>query len=352
MRYSAFEEKLAKKIELELAGAAPGIQVQIHQTGRKICDLSIGETFPYYDLASLTKALFTATAFMKAFDEGKWQLTTKVSDLLPWFPHSDVLIVNCLTHTSGLPWWSDFYKHLDLKTEIPSRFEQLKKMLIELPREKPTVAVYSDVGFLVLGYCLEVIEQKPLIEVWNDLKASFYPGVSTLNFHPNNQPPQPVRFYAPTARDAWRAKLIQGEVHDQNCWALGGVTTHAGLFGSIDDVSWAGLFLRSQLLGISKIQVRLKTAKLFMSRALPLGKGDWAMGYSMPTPGSSTSGDYFSPYSIGHTGFTGTSFWFDPSSDLLVVILSNRIFLGEELKAFAKLRPQIHNWIIEGLRRS
>jgi len=352
MRFSAFEEKLVKKITDKLPGAAPGVQVQVHQLGRKICDISVADTFAYYDLASVTKALFTATALMKAFDEGTWQLTTRVSDLLPWFPHADVLVVNCLTHTSGLPWHHDFYKHLDLNKPIPERYEQMKTMIHELPREKPTAAVYSDIGFLVLGYCLEVIEQKPLIEIWNQLKADFYPGVSTLDFHVDNKAPHAARFYAPTDRDPWRGKLIQGEVYDQNCWALGGVAAHAGLFASIDDVSWAGLFLRSQLMGISKIQVRLKTAKLFMSRALPLGKGDWAMGFSMPTPGSSTSGDYFSPYSIGHAGFTGTSFWFDPSSDLLVVILSNRVFLGKELNDFAKHRPQIHNWIIEGLRRA
>jgi len=72
----------------------------------------------------------------------------------------------------------------------------------------------------------------------------------------------------------------------------------------------------------------------------------------MPTPGISSSGDYFSPYSIGHTGFTGTSFWYDPAQDLLVAILSNRVAFGRDLDEFKKLRPQIHNWIVEGLRRS
>jgi CubicO group peptidase (beta-lactamase class C family) len=352
MRFSQFEEKLIKKIQAELPGAAPGVQVQVHQTGRKICDIQVGDTFAYYDLASLTKAIFTATAMMKAYDEGKWSLETKVCDVLPWFPHPEVLIVNLLTHTSGLPWWSDFYKHLDLEKATDERWKQLATVIRELPRTKPEKAVYSDVGFLVLGFCLQEIEQAPLPEVWKRLKESFYPRLSTLDFHPDNKTPHPNRFYAPTERCSWRGRLIQGEVHDENAWALGGVSTHAGLFGSIDDVSWAGLFLRSQLMGISKIQVKLKTAKLFMGRALPLGKGDWAMGYMMPTPGSSSSGDYFSPYSIGHTGFTGTSFWFDPSSDLLVVILSNRVFLGRELKEFVHLRPRIHNWIIEGLRRA
>lgn len=352
MRFSQFEDKLAKKITERLPGAAPGLQVQVHQSGRKICDIAVGDSFAYYDLASLTKPFFTVAALMKAFDEGKWGLETRVADLLPWFPHRDVLIVHCLTHTSGLPWWHDFYKHLDLSKTIEERWKSLNVMIRELPREKPEKAVYSDVGFLVLAGCLEALEGAPLLEVWNRLKESFYPRLTTLDFHPGNIVPHAAKYYAPTERCPWRGKLIQGEVHDDNAWALGGVSTHAGLFGSVDDVSWAGLFLRSQLLGISRIQVKLKTAKLFMGRALPLGKGDWAMGFMMPTPGSSSSGDYFSPYSIGHTGFTGTSFWFDPSSDLLIVILSNRVFLGREIREFVSLRPQIHNWIIEGLRRA
>jgi CubicO group peptidase (beta-lactamase class C family) len=72
----------------------------------------------------------------------------------------------------------------------------------------------------------------------------------------------------------------------------------------------------------------------------------------MPTAGASSSGKYFSPDSIGHTGFTGTSFWYDPKQDLGIAILSNRVYFGRENKQFATLRPQIHNWIIEGLKRA
>ena len=352
MRFSQFEDKLIKKIEEKLPGAAPGVQVQVHQGGRKICDISVGTTYAYYDLASLTKAIFTSCALMKAFDEGKWNLQTKVCDLLPWFPHSEVYLVQCLTNTSGAPWWSDFYKHIDLNKSVPERWDQLHPLIQDLPWAKSDKAVYSDIGFLILGMCLEKIEQASLLDIWKKLKENFYPRLSTLEFHQGNVPPNDVKYYAPTERCPWRGRLIQGEVHDENAWALGGVASHAGLFASIDDVSWVGLFLRSQLMGISKIQVKLKTAKLFMGRALPLGKGDCALGFMMPTPGSSSSGDYFSPYSIGHTGFTGTSFWFDPSSDLLIVVLSNRVFLGRDLKEFLKLRPSIHNWVIEGLRRA
>src|SRR5262249_6059003 len=107
--------------------------------------------------------------------------------------------------------------------------------------------------------------------------------------------PEPQHFYAPTERCPWRGRLVQGEVHDENAWALGGLSSHAGLFGSIDDVSWYGLFLRSQLMGISKTFLKSRTVKVFTNRARSLGKGDWALGFMMPTPGSSSCGDYFRP---------------------------------------------------------
>jgi CubicO group peptidase (beta-lactamase class C family) len=161
-----------------------------------------------------------------------------------------------------------------------------------------------------------------------------------------------LSLYAPTEECPVRRKLVQGEVHDLNAWALGGVSTHAGLFGSIDDVGWFSLHLRSHLLGIARYSIRQKTAQLFAKRALPEGHGDWAMGYMMPTPGAASCGTYFSLDSIGHTGFTGTSVWYDPKMDLSVCILSNRVLYGADNKAFGKLRPEIHNWIVENYRRS
>lgn len=351
MRTTLLESRLKAKIEEKLPGAAPGLQLQVHQNGRKFCDISVGDTFPYYDLASLTKIIFTVPALMTAFEKGLWNLDSKVVDFWPDFPHRDIRLVQLLTHSSGALWWHPFFQELDLTKSINDRRIHQKNIIKSLPFETNDKSVYSDVGFMILGVCLEAMEQKPLNEVWSSLKSQLYPGLSTLDFHLDNRSQQPARFYAPTERCKWRGRLIQGEVHDENCFALGGLSTHAGLFSSIDDVSWYGLFLRSQLLGISKTSFKLKTARVFTTRARPLGRGDWALGFMMPTPGASSCGDYFSPYSVGHLGFTGTSLWYDPHSDLLVVILSNRVLLGRDIKEFAKLRPQIHNWVVEELKR-
>jgi CubicO group peptidase (beta-lactamase class C family) len=351
MKHSVFEERLIRQIKEKLPGAAPGVLVQVYQNGRKVCDVSVGDTYAYYDLASLTKIIFTTQAMMRAFSEGRWNVQTKVKDIISWFPHENILITQILNHSSGLQWWAPFYKDLDLHLTLQDRWKKLQNMISSLPLDKRPVSVYSDLGFMTLAYVLCELYQKPLLEIWSEIKDAFYPRLS-FEFHQDNKPKFPTRYYAQTEKCPWRGRVMQGEVHDENAWALNGVSTHAGLFGSVDDVGWFGLFIRGQLQGISRTVIKQKTAQLFATRSLPLGQGDWALGYMMPTRGQSSSGDHFSPYSIGHTGFTGTSFWYDPAQDLIVVILSNRLAFGREIEEFKKLRPMIHNWIVEGLRRS
>jgi CubicO group peptidase (beta-lactamase class C family) len=351
MKYSVLEKNLISQLEERIVDVTPGVMVRAYQGGRIICDVAVGSTYAYYDLASLTKIIFSTQAMMYAFELGKWKFESKVGDYLSWFPHKDIKLSELLTHSSGLVWWMPFYENLDLNSSEEARREQLKKMLIECKVEKQESAVYSDVGFLLLGFVLEKIFDKDLQSIWDEIKNKFYLG-TTLEFHSHNQFTERPYLFAPTEECPWRKRLIQGEVHDRNTWALGGVSTHAGLFGSVDDVGWYSLHLRSQLLGIARYSIRQKTAQLFAKRALPEGKGDWAMGYMMPTPGSASCGNYFSLDSIGHTGFTGTSVWYDPKMDMSVIILSNRVLYGPENKAFAKLRPEIHNWIVENYRRS
>lgn len=351
MKFSVLEKNLIKQLEERIRDTTPGVMVRAYQGGKMICDISVGNTFAYYDLASVTKVIFTAQAMMYAFELGKWTFETKVSDILAWYPDKETKLTELLTHTSGLPWWLPLYKELNTELPMEGRREQLKQMLAHAKIEKQSKAVYSDVGFMALGFVLEVFFDKPLVDVWEEIKNKFYLG-TTLEFHPNNQTPVKASLFAPTEECPTRRKLIQGEVHDLNCWALGGVSTHAGLFGSIDDVGWFSLHLRSQLMGIARYSIRQKTAQLFARRAISEERGDWAMGYMMPTPGSASCGTYFSLDSIGHTGFTGTSMWYDPKMDMSIAILSNRVLYGPENKAFGQLRPEIHNWIVEHYRRS
>ncbi len=351
MKYSSQENKLAEQIKAAIPDVTPGVCVRAYHVGRLVCDISVGQTYPYYDLSSLTKVIFTQQAVMEAFDKGLLTLTSKVGDFLSDFPHKEITVMQLLSHTSGLVWWKPFY--LDLKLDsswLEKRaavYDQLKRSEINSGDK----AVYSDLGFLLLGFILEAIHKKNLLEIWLDFKARYYPN-TTLNFHLDNKTEIPTQQFAPTENCLWRKKVMRAEVHDENAWAMGGISTHAGLFGSIEDVSAFGLNVRSQLQGIARYQVRQKTAQLFAARAIPVETGDWALGYMMPTLDGASCGPHFSILSIGHTGFTGTSFWYDPRHDLLVLILSNRVQYGRENKAFVKLRPQIHSWIFESLKRT
>lgn len=351
MKYSILEKNLIRQLEESIRDTTPGVMVRAYQGGKIICDVAVGNTYAYYDVASLTKVIFTVQAMMHAFELGKWSFASKVADILPWFPHKEIRITELLTHSSGLPWWLPLYQEINSSLSLENRRNQLRDMIKNMKIEKSDSAVYSDVGFLVLGFILESLFDRPLFDVWAEIKNKFYLG-TTLEFHANNDLPSRPTLYAPTEECAVRKKLVQGEVHDLNCWALGGVSTHAGLFGSIDDIGWYSLHLRSQLMGIARYSIRQKTAQLFAKRSLPEGRGDWAMGYMVPTAGAASCGSYFSLESIGHTGFTGTSVWYDPRMDMSVAILSNRVLYGSDNKAFGKLRPQIHNWIVENYRRS
>lgn len=353
MSLSQMEKKITAKIQENLLEAAPGVQVQVHQAGRKICDVAVGTTYPYYDFASLTKIIFTVQAMMLAYDLEKWNLNSRVKDFVPWYPH-ETFIREILTHTSGLPWWMPFYKSMKPNDNQLQRWEivsnEIKNIELEQDPEKRSQAVYSDVGFITLAFVLEALFEKPLEDLWIDIKEKFYIG-TTMDFQKNNKPKLLKKYYAPTEDGDWRGHMIQGEVHDENAWSLGGISTHAGLFGSIDDLGWYALNLRAQILGFSKSAVKSKTAKFFTSRQIPETQGDWGLGFMLPTPGSASCGRYFSLASVGHTGFTGTSIWYDPLADVSISILSNRVLMGRDNKTFASLRPQIHNWIIEGLRR-
>lgn len=351
IRYSVLEKNLIQNLETAIRDVTPGVLVRAYHGGKVICDVGAGQTFPYYDLASLTKIIFTVQAMMYAFELKKWSLDSKVQTFLPWFSSAETSVVDLLTHMSGLEWWIPFYKEINPEWDETKKRDVLQQMLAKVPCKPTGKAVYSDLGFLTLGFLLEKFFDKDLQSIWLDIKEKFYSG-TTLDFHFSNKTDLRTQLFAPTEECPFRKRLVQGEVHDENAWALGGISTHAGLFGSIDDLGWYALHLRSQLQGIARYFVKQKTALLFAKRAIPAEKGDWALGYMMPSLGASSSGKYFSGESIGHTGFTGTSCWYDPQTDISVLILSNRVLYGRELKSFAQLRPEIHNWVIEGFRRS
>jgi len=359
---SALERKFLKKIGDEYKKAAPGLKVQAYHKGKKILDVALGKTHEIYDWASLTKIVFTTSALMVCFDEGKWLLNDRIHRWVHWFPaESTWQMRDLLTHSAGLTWWYPFYKQLAKKTNSRTSpedawemFEGILKRRIRADFKKKGAqslkrqalqSVYSDLDFFVLGFALEAMAETNLYSVWTNLRERL--NLHATDFHRNNRVPRGHRDVAPTEKCAWRGKVLKGEVHDQNTWALRGVAPHAGLFGPIEDLSRWGLLLRASLLGGKKGFVSQKTARLFTKRAIPRFRGDWALGFMMPSKGTSSCGSLFSADSVGHTGFTGTSLWYDPKKDLLVTILSNRVHPTVANTEIRNLRPLIHTWIVE-----
>ena len=292
----SIESHLLDQLGDSWEAATPGFLLQAYSGGKKIADLGVGETYKYYDLASLTKVLFSASSYMFELDEKSYRLTDPVSKWVSWFPKENSLqLKDLFSHTAGLTWWFPFYKSLEKKTadtpeEAWGEFEKiLRKQVLKdlalagLNADNSTKAVYSDLDLFLLGCALESITGQTLYENWQ--RARDRMGLSAIDFNRENKPQYKRSFYAPTENDkAWRGKVMQGEVHDENAWALKGVAPHAGLFGPIDDLSKFGLQLRRAIRG-EKVRgfATPETVRRFTRRSIPRSRGDWGLGFMMPT---------------------------------------------------------------------
>jgi serine-type D-Ala-D-Ala carboxypeptidase len=219
-------------------------------------------------------------------------------------------------------------------------------------------SVYSDLGFILLGFILE--DAWTAIRGFNGAPDAFDPA-SSLSEQFNRlrsfvtsepltfNPPRAWRpRCAPTEHDSWRGRLLVGEVHDENCWALGGAAGHSGLFGTAAAV---GSFARAILRTIADEPIFAHPATLrdfARKRDIPGSSRALAWDTMLPT---SSCGTRMSPHAIGHTGFTGTSLWIDWERDLYVVFLTNRVHPTRENNAIRQVRRRVHDAVIEACSR-
>ncbi len=327
-----------------IQGVTPGLSLLAHHRGVKCMDIKVGQTAKYYDLASLTKIIFTVPSLVKAVENKKIRIQDPIKKHLPWWRSDELRIVNLLTHTTGFPPWTPLYKKLHRKNTALKR-EELQRFLRSCVsrRKVDNKSAYSDINMWFLGELLQQVYQKPLLEIWNEIVVDW--NIKEIFFHDENKLKYSRFQYAPTEDCKWRKRILRGEVHDENAWAMGGVAPHAGLFGSVQGVSHWGLELRKRFKACD-------TMKRFVRRAIPLDIGDWALGFMLPSKGfdrQSSCGRFFSSKSFGHTGFVGTSIWYDPECDLLVTLLSHRIHPTRENIKFQFVRPQIHDLVYESI---
>jgi CubicO group peptidase (beta-lactamase class C family) len=309
-----------------------------------------------YDLASLTKVMATTAATMLLVAEGRIQLDAPVATYLPAFAErgkEKISVRHLLTHSSGLRPWRAY--HADLAERDRRRGEHVvgtadgkreivSRVLRGAPVHEPGEAsVYGDLDFIALGALLESVAGEELDAF---CARRIYQPLGMAATHFNRLPFAGERArYAATEQCPWRERVLWGEVHDPNAWAMGGVAGHAGLFGSAPDV----LRFAQEMLAAERGRSALfptEVAREFFRRQEIAPGSDWALGWDTPTEGQSTSGTHFSKRSIGHTGFTGTSVWIDLERGMIVVLLANRIHLVAKRSKF-ELRPHVHDLIWE-----
>jgi serine-type D-Ala-D-Ala carboxypeptidase len=317
-----------------------------------------------FDLASLSKPLSTTLAVMKLVDEGRVGLDQHLSELLPSSNLGDKRGLTprlLLSHSAGLVDWKPFYEKL-LDYLLDDRKTLLRQWIIEEPfaYEPGKGSLYSDLGFMLLEWVIEERAGENLPQFVQrhfygplGLKRTLFLGTSEIG---NSPRPLFMKMgsisregFAATEDCPWRKRVLQGEVHDDNAWALGGYSGHAGLFSDAEGVYAIASMLREHYFGMRRDFFRPETVREFFKRQDIVKGSDWALGWDTPAIEGSSAGKYFSRTSVGHTGFTGTSIWMDLEKDVIAILLTNRVHPKRDHDKMKRFRPVIHDAIMEEL---
>ena len=318
-----------------------------------------------FDLASLTKPLATTLAIMLLVNDNKVQLDDQVSQFVPTFRpvvNTRTKIRHLLNHTSGLPAWKPYYEdviHCAMSGRtgfIGSR--AAKNYILEQVHREPsasepgTQAVYSDLGFMVLGEIIETISGSQLDAFFHERISQPFQLRSTTfldltQFATSRIQPKEDEL-APTELCPWRKKVLCGEVHDDNAFAMGGVAGHAGLFSSAHDIHTLVAQLDRCLRGCDSFLPQ-RLVQEFFTKDDSVPHFTHALGWDTPSPENSSSGMHFSRRSVGHLGFTGTSLWWDLEKNCHVILLTNRVHPNRNNEKIKQFRPKIHDLIMQAI---
>ena len=356
-RFQAAREVLAQAVtEHAFPGAAYGIWlkgsiVALDAVGSFTYDAGSPEVLPatMYDLASVTKVMATTAIAMLLYDRGILDLDARLGDILPGFVIGDehgsgrikVTLRSLLDHSSGLPGYGQLFAAHATSAGVLRGALQTR---LEAP--PGTRAEYSDIGFILLGKALEVLAGDNLANLFEREIAGPL-ALASARFCP---PPDWRTGIPPTEHDYWyRNRVIQGEVQDENCFALGGAAGHAGLFSNaLDVLSFAACILARGQMANGRQLFQPGTVTLFATRQTEPAGTTRALGWDTPSE-SSSSGKFFSADSIGHLGYAGTSLWIDPNLQLAAVLLTNRTWPDRQSKRIQAVRPAFHDALAAGI---
>ena len=377
--------RLAELLEAAVRdGVFPAAQASVFHQGQEVgrAAAGAGEDTPF-DLASLTKILCTAPAFVALWAEGKVGPSTAVSrwiDGSPLAKHGATL-GDLLAHRSGLPAWVPFFavvlhtvpelRRADCPASIRLGVRsEVRDAAARSPLEAPpgTRTLYSDVGFLLAGEMLAEAAGTPLDVLHAQLSAKL--GVAT-HFHrlstrgQDGRDPCAGRWEAlpptgsvrprppaPGQENRWESLGNEpsrpGEVDDDNAWVMDGVSGHAGLFGTATEVARFGQRVLEELAGAG----RLAPAALWERAVTPAQGSSRGFGFDTPSGEASSAGSLLGrtpPGAFGHLGYTGTSLWVDRARGLSVALLTNRTALGRDNLRIQEFRPAFHDAVLREL---
>ncbi len=304
----------------------------------------------YFDLASLTKPLATALGILLLIDQNRLHPEDRLDDLSSHAVPSDkaeITLAQLLSHSSGLAPYHELFKKFRPDTHRTFRHDLISAIL-NCPLEYPVATDYrySDLGYILLGDILEQAAAMPLNDFFAEKIARPLHLEDEIFFlSPIKKKIISRKYFAATECCPWRGRVLQGEVHDEHAHLLGGIAGHAGLFGTVTGVSSLCAAILDSLQGRpTALAISRKTLSKALKPRQP--KTTWCLGFDTPSTGYTSAGQYLSRQSIGHLGYTGTSFWIDPVKEVILVLLTNRVHPDRENKKIREFRPWFHDRVM------
>jgi CubicO group peptidase (beta-lactamase class C family) len=314
-----------------------------------------------YDLASLTKPLVTGLLCARTVESGELTVDSSIGQYLPEFDRPDknqMTVRQLLTHTSGLPAWRPLYI---LTNDRDAALSVIANEPLE--QESGTRVVYSDLGFIVLGFLLQkmsglsidelarrdIFERLQLRHTFFNPEQAAQTGVAACENGNAYERDMCEREPPISSYDSWRQDVIWGQVHDGNAYFLGGAAGHAGLFSTARET----LRLANQFIGGRSELLKDETCRLFRQNMTEGLNEARSFGWQLAATKDSTAGPDLPSDAFGHTGFTGTSCWIDSLKDRVFILLTNRTHARQ--LPFANINPvrrEFHTLAINALKES
>ena len=363
-------DKVREILRAGVGTAFPGAVLRVSRRGRLLFEEAVGRiALPeaggpdgpvtpdtVFDLASLTKPLATTTVMMALVARGRLAPDDPVGRWVPDLAGTDKMAIplsQLLAHVSGLPPWRPFGEWL-LREHGPAfagtpeaRSEVLRRIgWATLESARATSCVYSDLGFILLGWALEAAGAAPLDRLFADVVACplelprvFFAPVLAGLAAPF---PVPLDQVAATELCPTRRRVLRGEVHDDNAYLLGGVAGHAGLFGTAAAVDAIVTALHTAWRGGDGGPFDSAVVRRFWTvPRVPGSTRVW--GFDTPSPVGSSAGARPPARAVGHLGFTGTSFWLDLDEGVVVTLLTHRVHPSRWTTGIHAFRPALHD---------